>query len=63
MVNCLMKMMKESRKIIFMVCFHFSSTKENNTQVVIDRTQILVGETVRECLAALKYVQVQMHYI
>lgn len=54
---------KKSRKVLSLVCFHFSSSKENGIQVAMDGTQILVREIVRECLAALKRVRVQMHYI
>lgn len=54
---------KERKKNFPLVCFHFSSMKENRMEAAMDGTQILVGEVVRECLGALKCVQVQMHYI
>ena len=38
-----------------------NTIKENYIQTVMDEAQILVGKIV--CLAALKCVQVQMHYI
>lgn len=37
--------------------------EENHIYTAIDGTQILVGEIVRECLGALKRIQVQIHYI
>lgn len=54
---------EKEQKISLFGCFHFSSSEESNIEVAMDGTQILVGEIVRECLAALKCVQVQMHYI
>lgn len=54
---------EKARTVVFLVCFHFSSMKENDIQAAMDGAQILVGEIVRECLAALKCVQAQMHYI
>lgn len=59
-----MKMMKERKQSnSLLVCFHFSSMKEIHIQAAMTETQILVEGVVRECLGALKRVQVQMHYI